>query len=85
MELSGAHVRALSGTAYAKKPPSQPKPLCLVSGGLERQRLGNGPVQTEIEGLKIQLAQTGRKRKRLSQVLFRVDVLSSKFSAFSSS
>ena len=85
VELSGAHVRALSGTAYAKKPPSQPKPLCLVPGGLERQRLGNGPVETEIAGLKIQLAQTGRKRKRLSQVLFRVDVLASKFSTFSSS
>ena len=48
VEFEGAHVRALSGTAFAKAPSAYPKPLCLVRNGSERQRLGNEAVDTEI-------------------------------------
>ena len=80
VELEGAHVRALSGTAFAKAPPAYPTPLCLVRDGSERHRLGNEAVDTEIAGLKVQRAD-GKLTKRLSQVLFRVDVLQHAFSS----
>ena len=48
--------------------------------GSERQRLGNEAVDTEIAVLKIQRAD-GKLTKRLSQVLFRVDVLQHAFSS----
>ena len=48
--------------------------------GSERQRLGNEAVDTEIAGLKVQRAD-GTLTKRLSQVLFRVDVLQHAFSS----
>ena len=81
MELSGGHVRALTGTAYAKAPPGRPKPLCLVRNGCERERLGDEKCDTEVEGLQIQRAK-GKLVKRLSQVLFRVDVLEQAFSSY---
>ena len=80
VEFEGAHVRASSGTAFAKAPSAYPKPLCLVRNGSERQRLGNEAVDTEIAVLKIQRAD-GKLTKRLSQVLFRVDVLQHAFSS----
>ena len=81
VELGGAHVRILAGTAYATAPPGRPKPLCLVRDGSERQRMGDAPVSTEVAGLTIE--QAGSKlTKRLSQVLFRVDVLQRAFSSF---
>ena len=82
VELSGAHVRALTGTVYAKAPPARPKPLCLVRGGRERDRLGEGSVGTEIAGLTIERAQ-GALSKRCSQILLRVDTsLEEAFSKF---
>ena len=81
VELAGGHVRALAGTAYARAAPGQPKPLCLVRGGAERARLGEGPVNTEIQGLTLERA-SGGLSKRLSQVLFRVDALEQAFSSF---
>jgi len=81
VELSGGHVRALTGTAYAKTPPGRPKPLCLVRNGCERERLGDEKVDTEVTGLQIQRAK-GKLVKRLSQVLFRVDVLEQAFSSY---
>ena len=81
VELGGAHVRILAGTACAKAPPGRPKPLCLVRDGSERQRMGDAPVSTEVAGLTIE--QAGSKlTKRLSQVLFRVGVLQRAFSSF---
>ena len=84
VELSGGHVRALTGTVYAKTPPGRPKPLCLVRDGCERERLGDAKVDTEVAGLNIQRAK-GKLAKRLSQVLFRVDVLEQAFSSYASS
>ena len=81
IELKGAHVRALSGTAYAKVPPSRPKPLCLVRSGSERERMGDEPVNTEVKGPTIARA-TGGLSKRLSQVLFPVHTLEKPFAAF---
>ena len=83
MELSGGHVRALTGTAYAKAPPGRPKPLCSVRDGRGRERLSGAKIDTEVAGLKIERAK-GKLTKRLSQVLFRVDVLEQAFSTYSS-
>ena len=81
VELTGGHVRVLAGTAYAKAPPAHPKPFCLVRGGAERERLGEGRVNTEIQGVSLERA-SGGLSKRLSQVLFRVDALEEAFSSF---
>jgi hypothetical protein len=79
IELEGGHVRALAGSAYAKAPPARPKPLCCVSGGGERTRMGDDPVETEVSGLILQRVQDGRLTRRLSQVLFPVDALGDVF------
>jgi hypothetical protein len=79
VELYGAHVRALADTAYAVRPPAKPKPLCVMPSGQERQKLGAEPVCTEVTGLKVARAE-GSLTKRLSQVLFPVEVLQEAFS-----
>ena len=73
----------MTRTVYAKAPPGRPKPLCLVRDGCERERLGDAKVDTEVAGLKIEQAK-GKLTKRLSQVLFRVDVLEPAFATFGS-
>jgi hypothetical protein len=39
---------------HAKAPPARTKPLCMVRGGEERDRLGAGSVDAEIAGLTIE-------------------------------
>ena len=73
--------RNADGKLCIRAAPGQPKPLCLVRGGAERARLGEGPVNTEIQGLTLERA-SGGLSKRLSHVLFRVDALEQAFSSF---
>ena len=80
IELVGAHVRALGGTAYAKALAAHPKTRCWLADGRDRERMVDGPVSTEIAGLKVQRTSGGLSR-RLSQVLFPVDALERAFSS----
>ena len=74
----------MTRTVYAKAPPGRPKPLRLVRDACERERFDVAKVDTEVAGLKIEQAK-GKLTKRLSQVLFRVDVLEQAFSTYGSS
>ena len=79
VELDGAHNRSLVGTAYAKMPPSRPKPLCRLANGQARERFIAEPMATEIPRLTVQRVRS-RIKKRLSQVLFPVALLEQAFS-----
>ena len=73
----------MTRSVYAKAPPGRQNLLRLVRDACERERFGDAKVDTEVAGLKIEQAK-GKLTKRLSQVLFRVDVLEQAFSTYGS-